>query len=114
MEAISKSYIKSIIKSDIRFDISIKPTTYMDRAYDSAPKPQRYCFPHPSVGTSNLGTALTLKIIMQHFSSSKVMCVLKFIFCYPFIQIQIKLFANFKRRQSYKKDQMMLIFMEDS
>ena len=27
MEAISKSYNKSVIKSDIRFDISIKPTT---------------------------------------------------------------------------------------
>ena len=29
MEAISKSYIKSIIKYDIRFDISIKPTTWI-------------------------------------------------------------------------------------
>ena len=33
MEAIPKSDIKSVIKSDIRFDISIKRTTYMDWAY---------------------------------------------------------------------------------
>ena len=32
MEATPKSDIKSVNKSDIRFDISIKPTTYMDRA----------------------------------------------------------------------------------
>ena len=32
MEAIPKFDIKSVIKSDIKFDISIKPTTYMDRA----------------------------------------------------------------------------------
>ena len=32
MEAVPKSDIKSVIKSDIRFDISIKRTTYMDRA----------------------------------------------------------------------------------
>ena len=29
MEAIPKSDIKSVIKSDIRFDISIKPTTWI-------------------------------------------------------------------------------------
>ena len=32
MEAIPKSDIKSVIKSDIRFDISIKWTMYMYRA----------------------------------------------------------------------------------
>ena len=32
MEAIPKFDIKSVIKSDIKFDISIKLTTYMDRA----------------------------------------------------------------------------------
>ena len=29
MDAIPKFDIKSVIKSDIKFDISIKPTTYM-------------------------------------------------------------------------------------
>ena len=33
MEAISKSDIKSIIKSDVRFDISIKRTTWIDQKF---------------------------------------------------------------------------------
>ena len=33
MEAIPKFDTKSAIKSDIRFDTNIIPTTYMDRAY---------------------------------------------------------------------------------
>ena len=32
MEAIPKFDIKSVFKSVIKFDIRIKPTTYMDRA----------------------------------------------------------------------------------
>ena len=35
MEAIPKYDIKSVINSDIRFDISKKPTMYMVRAYDT-------------------------------------------------------------------------------
>ena len=34
MEVIPKFDIKTIIKSDIRFDISTKLTTYMDRALE--------------------------------------------------------------------------------
>ena len=33
MEAIPKFDIKSVIKSDIKFDISIKPTTVVPRSY---------------------------------------------------------------------------------